>query len=203
MSIIKKDYKWNGKLTNRSKTNYIVLHHSAMPMNTAEEIHKSHVNKGWTGIGYHFYVRKDGSIYTGRPITAVGAHTVNYNSQSIGICFEGNFETETMCDAQIKAGREVVAYARKQYPNAKIVKHKDLQATACPGKNFPFDKVTQAEAAKELTEANDIVWELMNGKCKIKITEVDKAVKALDNAKTNKEFESLYWILYKIVNGNK
>ncbi len=149
MSIIKKDYKWNGKLTNRSKTNYIVLHHSAMAKNTVEEIHKSHISKGWTGIGYHFYIRKDGSIYEGRPITAVGAHTVNYNNQSIGICFEGNFEKESMCEAQTKAGCELMAYVRKQYPNAKVVKHKDLQATACPGKHFPF--VTIKKGVKEMT----------------------------------------------------
>lgn len=53
-----------------------------------------------------------------------------------------------------------------------------------------------------LESGNDIIWELMNGKHKVKITEVDRAVKALDKAKNNSEFSSLYWILYKLVNGN-
>lgn len=57
------------------------------------------------------------------------------------------------------------------------------------------------ESAK-LETGNDIVWELMNGKHKIKISEVDKAVKALDKAKANPDFNSLYWIIYKVVNGN-
>lgn len=57
-------------------------------------------------------------------------------------------------------------------------------------------------AAKKLESGNDIVWELMNGKHKIEITEVQRAVKALDKAKNNPEFMSLYWILYKLVNGN-
>ena len=55
----------------------------------------------------------------------------------------------------------------------------------------------------KLETGNDIVWELMNGKHKIEITEVSKAVKAVDEAKKSKDFSSLYWILYKLVNGNK
>lgn len=55
---------------------------------------------------------------------------------------------------------------------------------------------------KMLESANDIIWELMNGKYKIKISEVDKAVNALKKAKNSDEFNSLYWILYKLVNGN-
>ena len=57
-------------------------------------------------------------------------------------------------------------------------------------------------AAKKLESGNDIVWELMNGKHKIEISEVQRAVNALDKAKNNPEFMSLYWILYKLVNGN-
>lgn len=56
---------------------------------------------------------------------------------------------------------------------------------------------------KKLETGNDIIWELKNGKHKIEITEVDRAVKALDKAKDSTEFCSLYWILYKLVNGNK
>lgn len=51
---------------------------------------------------------------------------------------------------------------------------------------------------KKVESANDIIWELMNGELKVKIAEVDRAVKALDEAK--KQNSSLYWILYKIVN---
>lgn len=56
--------------------------------------------------------------------------------------------------------------------------------------------------SKKLETGNDIIWELMNGKHKVKIDDVKRAVIALDKAKNNKEFMSLYWILYKLVNGN-
>lgn len=64
------------------------------------------------------------------------------------------------------------------------------------------NKVGTYECPKKLETGNDIVWELMNGKYKVNIQEVDKAVKAVDNAKNNSNFHSLYWILYKLVNEN-
>lgn len=67
---------------------------------------------------------------------------------------------------------------------------------------LPYVTYEKKKPAK-LETGNDIVWELMNGKHKIEINEVDKAVRALDAAKKNTEFSSLYWILYKLVNGNK
>ena len=56
---------------------------------------------------------------------------------------------------------------------------------------------------KKLETGNDIIWELMNGEHKVKIGDVKRAVDALDKAKNNQEFMSLYWILYKLVNGNE
>ena len=53
-----------------------------------------------------------------------------------------------------------------------------------------------------LESGNDIVWELINGTHKITINEPKRAIEALDKAKNNAEFMSLYWIIYKVVNGN-
>ena len=66
------------------------------------------------------------------------------------------------------------------------------------------DDVAKNETtAKKLESGNDIVWQLMNGTPKIEITEPERAIKALDEAKNNADFMSLYWIIYKIVNENK
>lgn len=195
MNIIEKTYKWKGSLTKRKSTKYIILHHRA-GNGDAESIHTLHLNQGYTGIGYNFYIRKDGSVYRGRPIDTSGAHCIGQNNVSVGICFEGNFENEKMSDTQIKAGSELLSYIKKIYPKAEIKRHKDLYATACPGKNFPFEKIIKGINTKtKLTSANDIIWELSQ---RMEISEVDKAVKALEKAK--KEDSSLYWILYKIVN---
>ena len=129
-------------MTKRAQTTLIVLHHAA-GNGSVKQIHDYHKNtKGWSGIGYHFYVRKDGTVWRGRPENTVGAHTVNYNAVSIGICFEGNFENEQMSEAQKSSGRELVAYLKEKYPTiAEVKRHKDLRATDCPGKKFPFDEI--------------------------------------------------------------
>ena len=203
MKINEVAYKWHGALKMRAATKYIVLHHRA-GSGTVESIHAEHTaRRGWAGIGYHFYVRKDGSIYRGRPLGTWGAHCEKCNSTSVAVCFEGNFETEQMPAAQMRAGQELVSYLKGIYPSAAVKRHKDFDATACPGRNFPYDEIKKGAGyvKTELTSANDIIWELMHGRHKVEITEVDRAVKALDKARQSAEYSSLYWILRKIVNG--
>ena len=73
MRIIETGLQFGG-LQARSKTDLIVLHHSASADVSAAEIHGWHRAKGWAGIGYHFVIRKNGSIERGRPQEMIGAH---------------------------------------------------------------------------------------------------------------------------------
>lgn len=143
MTIKETNLKFTNSMSTRASTKKIVLHHADASSCDAATIHKWHLNNGWAGIGYHFVVRKNGTIERGRPIDKVGAHCTNQNSDSVGVCFEGNFEKETMSDTQIKAGQELMTYLYDKYKldKSKVKRHKDLMATACPGKNFPFDKI--------------------------------------------------------------
>ncbi len=193
MTVIEKSYKWNGSLQKRSKTDYIILHHAAAVSLSADDVHRIHLGKGWTGIGYHFYVRKDGSVYRGRPIDTMGAHCEYYNLQSIGICFEGNYETEAaMPDAQKRAGQELVGYLKGVYPKAKVMPHRHFNATACPGKHFPLEDI--ASGVVELTEASEIVAEL--GKRGIMTNTALWAVKCATDT-------NAYWLARKIANKTK
>ena len=196
-----KSYKWKMTPEKRSKTNYIVLHHAAAVKASPDDVHKWHLNNGWSGIGYHIYITKTGEAYHGRPLDTIGSHAYGYNSESIGVCFEGNFETETMPAVQKLKGIEVMAELKAMYPKAKVVGHRNLMGTSCPGSNFPFDEIANATIPQKKVESgNDIVWELVNGQHKIEITEQKRAIEALDKAKNNPKFESLYWIIYKLVN---
>lgn len=151
MIIIETEYKWALPLVKRNKTEGVVLHHAAAEACTADDIHSWHQNNGWAGIGYHFFVRKDGTVYRGRPIDTVGAHTYGENNETIGICFEGNFEKEEMSEKQIESGIELVSWLLELYPQmTKITKHMDHNATACPGKNFPFDRIKNAKKPKKV-----------------------------------------------------
>ena len=143
MQIIEEKYNWAYPLTRRRATTLLVLHHEAGSGSTAQDIHRYHrYSNGWAGIAYHYYIRKDGSIYRGRPEGMIGGHCLGYNSTSIGICFEGNFESETMGQTQINAGWELIADILRRYPGISVRRHKDLNQTACPGRNFPFDVLT-------------------------------------------------------------
>ncbi len=140
MNINERTYSLNGTLEKRAKTDSIYLHH-AVYNGPVEDIDRMHKNKGWTCIGYHFYVRKDGSIYRGRREDTVGAHAYGYNRTSLGICAEGNFEIDTMSEAQKKAIIELVSYLKNKYGITKVLRHKDVNATACPGKNYPYKEI--------------------------------------------------------------
>ena len=95
-----------GNLQTRRATDMIVLHHTGNPTDddlSAEEINASHQAQGWTCIGYHYVVRKDGTIEVGRPHWTIGAHAAGENSHTIGIHVCGNFEIGYPTAAQIEA----------------------------------------------------------------------------------------------------
>lgn len=136
----------------RSGTWELILHHSA-GSGSVEAIHAYHQNvNGWDGIGYHYYIRKDGTIWRGRPEDAVGAHTYGHNYTSIGVCFEGNFDTETMSPEQLAAGRELIADIVRRYPDIEISGHRDYDTTACPGANFPAELLNYKEGIMSAAE---------------------------------------------------
>lgn len=143
----------------RSSTTRIILHHAAATSCSAEQIHQWHLNNGWSGAGYHFLVRKDGSIYRLRPEKYVGAHASGANSNSLGICFEGDFMSETMSTTQQNAGAELVSYLKSKYGISTVQRHKDVGSTDCPGDNFPFSAIanngTSTSASSSSSSSSD------------------------------------------------
>jgi len=106
---------------------------------------KDRHGRPWKGIGYHYVVRRDGSIELGRPLEEVGAHVVGHNSHSIGICYEGGLnelgvETDTRTPEQKVALRKLLEELHERFPKALIVGHHDLN----PGKGCPcYDVVSE------------------------------------------------------------
>lgn len=147
MNIIESGISFRG-LSNRSRTTRIILHHAAKVTCSVQDIQRWHLANGWAGIGYHFFVRKDGNIYRGRPENTVGAHVTGANADSIGICFEGNYEAEaSMPQAQVTAGKELVAYLKNKYRINTVKAHRDVGASSCPGRHFPFNEIAGAVAS--------------------------------------------------------
>lgn len=129
-------------LTERDRTDLIVVHHTGNPTDddlSAEDIHQSHLNQGWSGIGYHFVIRKNGQVEEGRPVWAIGAHAYGENSHSIGVHVCGNFEEAEPTQYQIESLAYLLGWLCDTFgldPATDIVGHRDLMATACPGKNL-------------------------------------------------------------------
>lgn len=146
MTIIEEKYNWNGSLTyvKSNQKDMIILHHAAASSCTAQDIHRWHLNNGWAGIGYHYFIRKDGRIYRGRPEMTIGAHTEGYNTRGIGVCCEGDYTQGTMPAAQKAALIELIKDIKARTGISTIKMHRDLNATSCPGKNFPEDEIRAA-----------------------------------------------------------
>ena len=130
----------------RQSTEMIVIHHAGFPDgdkdSSAEDIHKFHQEvNGWAGIGYHYVIRKDGTIEQGRKPLAVGAHALHHNKNSVGICVAGNFEVAKPNREQMDSLKLLTAWLCQKYklnPMRKgvIVGHRNLNDTACPGENL-------------------------------------------------------------------
>ena len=167
MDIITVNLPTNGSFKRRNSTDEIILHHAEASRASVEEVNRWHLERGWTGIGYHFYIRKDGKVYRGRPEWAVGAHAQGHNSRAIGICCEGSYMRETMPAAQLNALKELIRDIMSRYGKLKLLRHKDVNSTDCPGVNFPWAEV-QHYAEPEKKEEDDEVVEkknvMLNGK---------------------------------------
>ena len=130
----------------RPATEVIVIHHAGFPEgdkdSSAEDIHKFHQEtNGWAGIGYHYVIRKDGTIEQGRRPLAVGAHAYQHNKNSVGICVAGNFNLAKPQAVQLDSLKLLTAWLCQRYklnPMNKgvIVGHRDLNDTSCPGDNL-------------------------------------------------------------------
>lgn len=136
-------YFAKGELRKRPYTDQIVIHHTGGAVGqdlSANQIHQIHQGTGWAGIGYHFVIRKDGTIENGRPADTIGAHAYGENAHTIGIHVNGNFEGEEPTDSQIESLALLIAKLCLDYNltiNANnVVGHRDLMATACPGENL-------------------------------------------------------------------
>ena len=130
------------------KIDLIVIHCSASRADrdfTETDLEVCHRRRGFNGIGYHFYIRKNGDIKTTRPIERIGAHAKGFNRTSIGVCYEGGLDAngkpkDTRTLEQKGALLALLRELKRQFPKALVVGHRDLN----PMKGCPcFDAVKE------------------------------------------------------------
>ncbi|MEU0334281.1 peptidoglycan recognition protein [Streptomyces sp. NPDC006193] len=137
----------------------------AQAPSVVRSVYRYHVRSmGWRDIGYNFLVDKCGNIYEGRAGGAakavLGAHTLGFNSNSMGIAVIGSFGASKPPAAAVKAVARLTAWklglygvnprgktyltsgGGNRYPKGKSVRlntisgHRDGFATECPGKRL-------------------------------------------------------------------
>ena len=120
----------------------IIVHCTAtpegMPMTVKriDEIHRT--EKKWACIGYHKVIYLDGTIHDGRPLEQVGAHCLNHNAHSIGVCYVGGCEKDGKTVKDTRTPEQKVALANileelhKQFPNATLHGHREFSNKKCP-----------------------------------------------------------------------
>lgn len=119
----------------------IIIHCSATPEGkdfTTAQIKQWHLARGFSDIGYHYVIYRDGSIHTGRDESVSGAHCTGHNTISIGVCYiggvasDGKTPKDTRTEAQKKTLITLLRTLKARYPKATIHGHREFANKACP-----------------------------------------------------------------------
>lgn len=122
--------------------NKIIIHASATPASmdvSAADIDRWHKDRGWNGIGYHYVIRRDGTIEEGRPDSVVGAHCKGQNTYSLGICLIGGVDSKNGPEfnftmTQMKKLTDLVDELTSRYKLTKrdVYGHNEFSTKSCP-----------------------------------------------------------------------
>lgn len=119
----------------------IIIHCADTPEgrdDKAADIDRWHKQRGFDRIGYHYVIDLDGTVEAGRDLDCIGAHCKGHNINSIGICYIGGADRETLKPKDTRTDEQkaslllLLKYLRQRYPNAKIYGHRDFSEKACP-----------------------------------------------------------------------
>lgn len=126
------------------KINTIAIHCAATRPGLdigAKEIDQWHLRRGWAGIGYHWVIRRSGTVEQGRPEDKAGAHVAGHNAHSIGICLVGGLDDNgkpaaNFTPEQLAALHRLVEELKSHYHIAeeRIMGHRDFPGVKkdCP-----------------------------------------------------------------------
>lgn len=126
---------------NKRNIKELIVHCSATPEGkdySVDTIRQWHLQRGFSDIGYHYVVYRDGSIHIGRDESIIGAHCTGHNSYSIGICYiggcasDGKTPKDTRTTEQKQSLVKLLKELKTKYPQASIHSHKDFTNKACP-----------------------------------------------------------------------
>ena len=99
----------------------------------------------------------DGTIWLGRGMNAVGAHTLNNNNDSIGIACQGRFDDNdrVMPDVQFNSLIWLIKQCHAEYGSIPVIGHRDASPSACPGRFFPLEEVQRLAYRGDVSQSSE------------------------------------------------
>ena len=137
----------NEIIKSRRTIKEIIIHCTATKEgenHTVAEVTQWHKKRGYNTIGYHYLIDINGKINNGRDVNVVGAHCLNHNTYSIGVCYVGGLDVngktkDTRTDAQKRSLTNLLVRLMVLYPDAKIHGHNEFAKKACPCFNAQYE----------------------------------------------------------------
>ena len=126
---------------NKRTIKELIVHCSATPEGkdySVDTIRQWHLQRGFSDIGYHYVIYRDGSIHIGRDESIIGAHCTGHNTNSIGVCYiggcasDGKTPKDTRTIEQKQSLVKLLKELKTKYPQASIHGHRDFSSKACP-----------------------------------------------------------------------
>lgn len=126
---------------NKRNIKELIVHCSATPEGkdySVDTIRQWHLQRGFSDIGYHYVIYRDGSIHIGRDESIIGAHCTGHNTNSIGVCYiggcasDGKTPKDTRTTEQKQSLVKLLKELKTKYPQASIHGHRDFANKACP-----------------------------------------------------------------------
>ena len=126
---------------NKRNIKELIVHCSATPEGkdfTVSQIKQWHLQRGFSDIGYHYVIYRDGSVHIGRDESVIGAHCTGHNTNSIGVCYIGGVATDgktpkdTRTAGQKQSLVKLLKELKVKYPQASIHGHRNFANKACP-----------------------------------------------------------------------
>ena len=161
------EFEWKVHVPERN-WEFVVIHHSGTRGGSVESIHREHRSRRdrngnpWLGIGYHFVIGNGNGMPDGKISPTFrwkqqlhGAHcgSVRHNGRGIGVCLIGDFEQTKPTVAQQRSVISLIRLLTDHYEIAatRVLGHRKIRATLCPGRFFPFSKVVRESMRGRMT----------------------------------------------------
>ena len=141
----------------RKHTRRIIFHHSLSKDVSVDEIRRWHKERGFYDVGYHYVIRADGKIETGRGEEYIGAHAKGRNKDSIGVCLPGDFRTDPQTTFQTESSRALYYSLCKKYDLLKIEFHR-ADEEPCPGVKLDREGFVYALRSGLLKSEERVPW---------------------------------------------